>query len=133
MLARCIAEKLIPKGLKLVLEPTIGNFDQEFVDQWYSKLKGFSLILMKDIKTYREKTIKSTNESINTESILTNLTENQEFLNIEKILKTNEKATKRQLQQWKFKKFNYLKYKPQPIKEQAPAQANFKKSFFFFA
>ena len=41
----CIAEKLIPKGLKLELEPTIGNFDQEFVDKWYSKLKGFSLIL----------------------------------------------------------------------------------------
>ena len=44
-LTRCIAEKLIPKGLKLELEPTIGNFDQEFVDKWYSKLKGFSLIL----------------------------------------------------------------------------------------
>ena len=27
-LTRCIAEKLIPKGLKLELEPTIGNFDQ---------------------------------------------------------------------------------------------------------
>ena len=112
MLAHCIAEKLIPKGLKLVLKPTIGNFDQEFVDQWYSKLKGFSLILMKDIKTYREKTIKSTNERINTEPILINLTENQEFLNIDKILKTNEKATKRQLQHWKFKKFNYLKLNP---------------------
>ena len=40
-LTRCIAEKLIPKGLKLELEPTIGNSDQEFVDKWYSKLKGF--------------------------------------------------------------------------------------------
>ena len=50
-LTRCIAEKLIPKGLKLELEPTIGNFDQEFVDEWYSTLKGFSLILMKDITT----------------------------------------------------------------------------------
>ena len=89
-LTRCIAEKLIPKGLKLELEPTIGNFDQEFVDEWYSKLKGFSLILMKDITTYCEKTIKSTNDSIkNTEATLRNLTENQEFLNIDKVLKTN--------------------------------------------
>ena len=52
-LTRCIAEKLIPKGLKLELEPTIGNFDQEFVDKWCSKLKGFSFILMKDHQIYK--------------------------------------------------------------------------------
>ena len=128
----CFAEKLMLKGLKLELEPTIGNFDQEFVDEWYSKLKGFSLILMKDITTYCEKTIKSTNDNIkNTEATLRNLSENQEFLNIDKVLKTNVEATKRQLQQRKFKKFNNLKYKPQPIKEQTPAitQAKFKKSY----
>ena len=71
---------------------------------------------MKDITTYCEKTIKSTNESIkNTETTSRNLTENQEFLNIDIILKINVEATKCQLQQWKFKKLNYLKYKPQPI------------------
>ena len=97
-LTRCIAEKLIPKGLKLELEPTIGNFDQEFVDEWYSKLKGFSLILMKDITTYCEKTIKYTNDSIkNTGAIFRNLTENQEFPNIDQVLKTNAEATKYQL------------------------------------
>ena len=87
---------------------------------------------MKDIKTYGWKTIKSTNESIkNTELTLGILTKNQEFLNIDKVLKTNVEATKRQLQQRKFKKFNNLKYKPQPIKEQTPAinQANSKKSY----
>ena len=87
---------------------------------------------MKDITTYYDKTIKSTNESIkNTEATLRNVTGNQEFLNIDKVLKTNVEATKRQLQQRKFKKFNDLKYKPQPIKEQTPAitQANFKISY----
>ena len=45
---------------------------------------------MKDLATYCEKIIKSTNESIkNTEATLRNLTENQEFLNIDKVLKTN--------------------------------------------
>ena len=54
---------------------------------------------MKDITTYGEKTIKSTNDSIkNTEATLRNLTENQELLNIDKVLKTNVEATKRQLQ-----------------------------------
>ena len=46
-LSQCIAEELVPKGLQLVLEPTIGNYDQEFVDTWHSKLKAFSLTLMK--------------------------------------------------------------------------------------
>ena len=87
---------------------------------------------MKVITTYCEKTIKSANESIKyTEGTLRNLTENKEFLHIAKVLKTNVEATKRQLQQRKFKKFNNLKYKPQPIKEQMPAitPANFKKSY----
>ena len=46
-------------------------------------------------------------------------------------MKTNVEATKRQLQQRKFKKLNNLKYKPQPIKEQTPVitQANFKKFY----
>ena len=62
------------------------------------------------------------NDSINsTETTFRNLTENQELLKIDKILKINVEATKRQLQQRKFKKFNYLKYKTQPIKEQTPA------------
>ena len=87
---------------------------------------------MKDVLSYCKKIIESTNESTkNTETTLRNLTGNQEFLNIEKILKTNVEATKCQMHQWKFKKFNYRKYKPQPIKEQTPAitQANSKKSY----
>ena len=57
-----------------------------------------------------KKVIKSTNESIkNTEVTLRNLTENQEFLSIDKVLKTNVEATKRQLQQRKLKRFSNLK------------------------
>ena len=29
-LSRCIQQKLVPKGLELTLEPTIGNYDQGF-------------------------------------------------------------------------------------------------------
>ena len=44
---------------------------------------------MKDVLSYCKKIIESTNESTkNTETTLRNLTQNQEFLNIEKILKT---------------------------------------------
>ena len=48
-LSQCIESKLIPKGLKLDLEPTIGNHDQEFLDMWYFNLQEFSLTLMKGI------------------------------------------------------------------------------------
>ena len=58
------------------------------------------------------------NDSINSiETTFRNLTENQELLKIDKILKINVEAAKRQLQQRKFKKFNHLKYKHQPIKK----------------
>ena len=42
---------------KLELEPTAGNYDQEFVDEWHAKLKSFSLALMKDIASYFDKAI----------------------------------------------------------------------------
>ena len=42
-LLQCIREKIIPKELKLMFEPTIVNHNQEFLDNWYSKLKQFSL------------------------------------------------------------------------------------------
>ena len=61
-LTRCISEKLVPQGLKLELEPMIGNHDQEFLDNWFSKLNEFSLSLMKDIVTFCDKTIGKTNE-----------------------------------------------------------------------
>ena len=48
-LTRCIENKLTPKGLELSLEPTIGNYDQEFIDNLYSNLKEFYFTLMKDI------------------------------------------------------------------------------------
>ena len=59
-----LAVKLVPKGLRLELELTIGNYDQEFVDTWYAKLKSFSLTLMKDIAFYWDKTIVQTKQNI---------------------------------------------------------------------
>ena len=53
----CVAGELVPKGLEVVLEPTIGYYDQEFLDNWYSKQKQSSLLLMKDIVQFCDKTI----------------------------------------------------------------------------
>ena len=61
---RCLAEKLIPKGLRLEFEPKMVNYHQEFVDTWYAKLKSFSITLVKKIASYCDKTIAQTKHNI---------------------------------------------------------------------
>ena len=39
---RLIENELIHKGLELLLKPNIRNYYQEFIDNWFSKLKDFS-------------------------------------------------------------------------------------------
>ena len=45
-LSKCVQENLVPKALEITLEPTIGNFDQEF-DNCCTNPKQFSIVLMK--------------------------------------------------------------------------------------
>ena len=70
-LSQCINNKLVPKGLELTLEPTIGNCDQSFIDNLYYKLKDFTMNLMGDVVSFCDKTIKETNIKVDqTEGIL---------------------------------------------------------------
>ena len=64
-LSQCIKSKMILKGLKLELEPTICNHDQEFLDTWYSNLQEFSPMLMKGIIKFSDNTISETASHIN--------------------------------------------------------------------
>ena len=41
------------------------DFDQDFVDNWYSNLKQFSVVLMKQIVAYCGKTEQKTQKNIN--------------------------------------------------------------------
>ena len=67
----CVAEELVYKGLGVMLEPTISNHGQEFLDDWNSKQKQFLLLLMKDIVQFCDKFIGKTTQDIkNTESSL---------------------------------------------------------------
>ena len=71
--------------MKLELEPTIGNHDQEVLDTWYSNLQEFSLSLMKGIVKLCDKTISETAEHINsTENALKQNMEKEEFQKIKK-------------------------------------------------
>ena len=127
MLSRCITEELVPKGLKLELEPTIGNCDQEFVDTWYSKLKLFSLTLMKDTVAHCNKSIVKTEDNIkDTKRYLKDITESEEYQRLQKTIKNNEANTKHLLQQ---RKFNYLKYKQNSTTKETPQPTKHKTGF----
>ena len=55
----------MPKGLELTVQPTKGNYDQGFIDKWYTKIKQLSINLMKDIATFCDSTVQKTENSIN--------------------------------------------------------------------
>ena len=109
-----------------MLEPTIGNQDQNFLDNWYSKLKQFLLSLMKDIVQFCDKTTDATTTEISTtETSRKNNTNQEQFKAIQSEIKNSEAAARKILQQPKFKKSNTLKYKPnattQPLTQKEDA------------
>ena len=65
--AGSIENTLIPKEMELSLELTTSNYDQEFIDNWYLKLKKF--ILMKDKVKFYGKNIEETAKLINERQI----------------------------------------------------------------
>ena len=48
-LSKCVQKKLDAKALEITQKPTIGNFDQDLVNNWYTNLKQHnkSIVLMK--------------------------------------------------------------------------------------
>ena len=90
-----IESKLIPKGLKLELGPTIGNHNQEFLDTWYSNLHELSLTLMKRIIKFCDETISETAAHINSsEKALKQNMEKEECQKIKETISRNEEAIK---------------------------------------
>ena len=81
--------------IELTLEPTIGNYDQELIDSWYSNLKDFSLILMKGIVIYCKKDGKKTEATITEiEAPLKLQVKKDDYAEIQNIIKFNKIATK---------------------------------------
>lgn len=56
----------------MTLQLTTGNIDQDFIDNWYSNLKNFSLVVMDQTVSFCDKTIEKAAIKINdTESTTT--------------------------------------------------------------
>ena len=93
-LSQFIQDKLVLKDLKLSLEPKIGNCGQKFIDNCYSNLKDFSLILMKHIIRYCEKTEQKIQTSItDIEAILKQQLKKHDYAKIQNVIKVKGTAT----------------------------------------
>ena len=90
-LTRCVQNRIIPIGLSINVEPTIGNHDEEFLDNWYKKLESFSLSLIEDIVKFCDKTLESVKtEPSQTETELQQNTDKTEFDLIKTTIQRNE-------------------------------------------
>ena len=104
-----------PKGLKLELWPTVGNHDQQFLDNWLSKRKEFSSILEGDIVWYCGKTIEKTRDDISTtETALRSMIERTQEIQAHRASYQNKwRSNQKQLAHQKLENFNMLRYKTQ--------------------
>ena len=85
---------------------------------------------MEGIVAHCDKTIVKREDNIkDTETHLKNITETEDYQNIKKTIKNNEANTKPLLQQRKFKKFNYLKYKQNSTTKETPQPTKHKTGF----
>ena len=93
-------------GLAIKLNRLKEKFDQEFIDNWNTNLKQFSIVLIKRIVPYCDKQNRKHKKSINkTETILKQQLQKEDYKEIKNTIRSNETATKKLLQQLKFKNF----------------------------
>ena len=121
-LSKCSRDKIIPHGLSIYVEPSIGNQDEAFFETWHENLQSFSLTLMSQVITFCDQTINKVNEEIEKTKVeLHTKLDRNEREEIISTLEKNDELNRKHLQQRKTKKFNYLKFKP---KNQSPSEEN---------
>ena len=120
-LKKCLDNDIIPNGLRLELEPSIGNHDEDFLKNWYSKLEEYSKNFMKDVLAFCEKTNEETDANItevNTE--LQTAVEKEQYDNVQETVIKNNTLRSHELQRRKNKKFSALKYKKESPRQNTP-------------
>ena len=97
-LEKCIQEKLIPEGLRLQLEPAIGNYD-DFLHDWYVKLETFSLELITDVVEFCNKTLATIGKSIKEiEAELKIMIDAKEFASVRETIALKKEETSKALE-----------------------------------
>ena len=116
---KCFRDKLTPNGLKINLEPTIGNQNEEFVNQWYKIQDDCAKQLMKMTIKFCETTIKETEHEIKEiDSKLQSNLRSTEYNNIKGQVSKNQEVTIQQLRRKKTRKYRQLKYGEQTPEKQ---------------
>ena len=111
-LNKCLNNNITPNGLRVHVEPSIGNRDDAFLNQWHARLDEFSRTLTSDVVGFCEKEIAKTKEEIEiTTKKLKDLTSTEEFKDITGVIANNQTFREKDLQQKKNRKFYGLKYR----------------------
>ena len=119
-LQRCLQAAVIPQGLQIELEPSIGNHNDEFLAKWNDKLVKFSRELTQDVIEFCGTTVSETVAKISLAKDDLKKNTNQVQLNdITATLDKNQGDRIHQLKRNKDKKFFKLKYnmKPRPTRQ----------------
>ena len=102
---------MIPKGLCIDLEPSIGNDDEDFCAAWFAKIKDFSLSLMTDVIKYCEKVENEAEEKIclNSDTFKTMMNP-EDHKDLSETMDNLAIQRQKRLSLTKRKKFYYLRY-----------------------
>ena len=116
-LKKCLDNNIIPNGLRLDLEPTIGNHDEEFLQNWYGELEECSKKFMRNVLDFCEKTDLATDAEIKAvDTELKTAVEKEQYDNVKATVIQNNTLRSHELQRRKNRKFHALKYKKEAPK-----------------
>ena len=120
-LKECKETRVIPKGLKIDVEPSIGNNDEEFCSQWFAQLEEFSLALITSIINYSEKIENATANKIDEETayLRANMRPN-DFKECVDQMDLNSTQRRKRLSASKRKKYHHLRYNRPDKQDQRP-------------
>jgi len=108
---KCLEEDQIPNGLKIFVEPTIGNHDEEFVRAWYDIQSRCSRQLADLTKTFCDRVvIETTKEVMDVALNLQRKLPHDKYMVIKQEIDQRDELTKKQLSLKKTRKFHELKY-----------------------
>ena len=110
-LNKCLENNVIPNGLRVYVEPSIGNRNEGFLNRWHACLDEFSRKLTTEVISFCGTEISTTNKEIaEIGGRLQTLTTNTEFTKIRATIVANERSRTNELTARKNRKFYRLKY-----------------------
>ena len=88
---KCLEQDVIPNGLSVWVEPSIGNRDEVFLNKWHERMKEFSKVLANDVLEWSETTLTKTKGEIDdTTKDLKALVTTKVYNDIQSTLETND-------------------------------------------